>query len=88
MEENNKKTKEYSDIYTRDNSIATKLDTVAWIILVLGILAALGIAIGDENIGGGIVAAASAGFFALLIFALREIITILHDIRRKLFEKK
>ena len=86
--EENKKTKEYSDIYKRDNTLARIIDVVSWIILAIGVV--LGIIMGSEydNFGVTIIVWVSDGLFALSLFALAEIITILQDIRRKLFEKK
>ena len=79
------------NILKKENSYSEALIVVALIIFVAGFFITIGVTASNDNGNGFItfvisfVSFGSLGFFLLI---LSEIITILHDIRRKLYEKK
>lgn len=84
-------TKDYDIILKEKNTIASVFKTIAWVTLGIGFIAGIILAQNDVYYGNGIIVLLvtwliSSGAF-LGIYALGEIIQILHDIRLKVYSK-
>lgn len=78
-------------IQAKDNGVSNVLSFVAFTILAIGVV--LGFVLGRNennslNIANMVTIIGASAISCLTLYALSEIIQILHDIRRKEYEKK
>lgn len=78
-------------IQVKDNGVSNVMSFIAFTILAIGIV--LGFVLGRNdnntlNLAKMVTIIAASAFSCLMLYSLSEIIQILHDIRRKEYEKK
>lgn len=83
-----KKEAEYEDIFKADNGMASILDIIGCIIAFIVIIVGVINGVRSKSILVALAYYMNYAGILIVIFALKEIIMILHDIRRKVFEKK
>ncbi len=80
-----------SRIQAKDNGVSNVLSFVAFTILAIGVV--LGFVLGRNennslNIANMATIIGASAISCLMLYALSEIIQILHDIRKKMYDKK
>lgn len=80
-------TRDYSTILKEKNNVASAFKVIAWITLIIGLIAGFILLLDTDEIIVLLVTWLISGGAFLSIYAIGEIIQILHDIRFKIYEK-